>query len=204
MTRVYVPRDAGALSVGAEGVARGIAAEAVLRGSQVEIVRNGSRGLYWLEPFVEVETAAGRIAYGPVAQSDIASLFQADFLNGGSHRLLLGKPEEIPYLARQERLTFARVGITDPVSVEDYEAHDGYRGLRRALELTPAAIVEAVTQSGLRGRGGAAFPTGIKWKTVLNTPAGQKYVVCNADEGDSGTFSDRMVMEGIPWSSSKE
>ncbi len=198
MTRIYVPRDAGALSVGAEGVARGIAAEAVLRGPQVEIVRNGSRGLYWLEPLVEVETPVGRIAYGPVSQGDIASLFQAGFLNGGAHPLHLGNPEEIPYLARQERLTFARVGITDPVSVEDYEAHDGYRGLRRALEMTPAAIVEAVTQSGLRGRGGAAFPTGIKWKTVLNTPADQKYVVCNADEGDSGTFSDRMVMEGDP------
>jgi formate dehydrogenase iron-sulfur subunit len=198
VTRVYVPRDAGALSMGAEAVARDIAAEAVLRGAQVEIVRNGSRGLYWLEPFVEVETSAGRVAYGPVGQDDVAGLFQADFLNGRSHRLFLGKPEEIPYLARQERLTFARVGITDPVSVEDYEAHDGYRGLRRALEMTPAAIVDAVTQSGLRGRGGAAFPTGIKWKTVLNTSADQKYVVCNADEGDSGTFSDRMVMEGDP------
>jgi formate dehydrogenase iron-sulfur subunit len=198
MTRVYVPRDAGAVSVGAEQVARGIAAEALLRGAAVQLVRNGSRGLYWLEPFVEVETPAGRVAYGPVTPDDVPGLFQAGFLEGRQHPLYLGRPEEIPYLAKQERLTFARVGMTDPVSVESYEAHDGYRGLRRALEMAPADVVEAVTQSGLRGRGGAAFPTGIKWKTVLNTPADQKYVVCNADEGDSGTFSDRMVMEGDP------
>jgi formate dehydrogenase iron-sulfur subunit len=198
MTRVFVPRDMGALSVGAEDVARAIAAEALVAGVPVELVRNGSRGLYWLEPFVEVETPAGRIAYGPVSEQDVPDLFRRGFLQGGEHRLRLGKPEEIPYLARQERLTFARVGITDPVSVADYEAHEGYRGLRRALDMAPADVVEAVTQSGLRGRGGAAFPTGIKWKTVLGTAADQKYVVCNADEGDSGTFSDRMVMEGDP------
>ncbi len=198
MTRVFVPRDSGALSVGAEEVARGIAAEAVLRGLQVKLARNGSRGLYWLEPLVEVETATGRVAYGPVTPADVAGLFEAGFLDGRPHHLLLGKTEEIPYLARQERLTFARIGVTDPVSVEEYEAHEGFRGLRRALGMAPADIVEAVTQSGLRGRGGAAFPTGIKWKTVLNTAADQKYVVCNADEGDSGTFSDRMVMEGDP------
>ncbi|HYC33923.1 MAG TPA: NADH-quinone oxidoreductase subunit NuoF [Gemmatimonadales bacterium] len=198
MTRVFVPRDSGALSVGAEGVARAIAAESLVRNTPVELVRNGSRGLYWLEPFIEVETPAGRVAYGPVTEVDVPELFAAGFLDGGAHRLALGRPEDIPYLARQERLTFARVGIIDPVSVEDYEAHGGYRGLRQALQMEPAAIVEAVTQSGLRGRGGAAFPTGIKWKTVLATAADQKYVVCNADEGDSGTFSDRMVMEGDP------
>jgi len=198
VTRVYVPRDSGAVSVGAEEVARSIATEAILRGLPVQLIRNGSRGLYWLEPFVEVETAAGRIAYGPVAQEDVPGLFTAGFLEGKPHRLLLGKPEAIPYLARQERLTFERVGITDPLSVEDYEAHGGYRGLARAITLAPADIVEAVTQSGLRGRGGAAFPTGIKWKTALGAAADQKYVVCNADEGDSGTFSDRMVMEGDP------
>jgi formate dehydrogenase iron-sulfur subunit len=198
MIRVFVPRDSGALSMGAEDVARAIAAEAVLAGAPVDLVRNGSRGLYWLEPFVEVETPAGRVAYGPVAAADVPGLFKAGFLQGRTHPLYLGKPEEIPYLAKQERLTFARVGITDPVSVAEYEAHGGYRGLRQALSMEPAAIVEAVTQSGLRGRGGAAFPTGIKWKTVLATSADQKYVVCNADEGDSGTFSDRMVMEGDP------
>ncbi|MEP6688215.1 MAG: NADH-quinone oxidoreductase subunit NuoF [Gemmatimonadales bacterium] len=198
MTRVYVPRDSGALSVGAEETARAIAGEAVLRGASVELVRNGSRGLYWLEPFVEVETAAGRVAYGPVTEKDVPDLFNAGLLEGGAHRLRLGRPEELPYLAGQERLTFERVGITDPVSVDDYEGHGGYRGLKRALGMQPAEVVEAVTQSGLRGRGGAAFPTGIKWKTVLGTTADQKYVVCNADEGDSGTFSDRMVMEGDP------
>jgi formate dehydrogenase iron-sulfur subunit len=199
MTRVFVPRDAGALSVGAEAVAQAIAREAKSQEVAVTVVRNGSRGLYWLEPMVEVATSAGRVAYGPVRAGDVPGLFAAGFLQGKKHPLSLGKPDEIPYLKRQERLTFARVGITDPVSLEDYEAHRGYHGLRHALGLKPAEIVEAVTQSGLRGRGGAAFPTGIKWKTVLNTTADQKYVVCNADEGDSGTFSDRMIMEGDPF-----
>ena len=198
MTRVFVPRDSGALSMGAEAVARAIATEAAVRNQVVSLVRNGSRGLYWLEPLVEVETPAGRVAYGPVTPADVPGLFEAGFLAGGRHPLGHGPTEQIPYLARQERLTTARVGITDPVSVADYERHGGFRGLRNALTLAPAAIVEQVTQSGLRGRGGAAFPTGIKWKTVLGTTADQKYVVCNADEGDSGTFSDRMIMEGDP------
>ncbi len=198
-TRVYVPRDASALSLGAEAVARAIAAEAAQRGAEVQLVRNGSRGLLWLEPMVEVETPAGRVAYGPVRAQDVAGLFEASFLSGGKHALGLGLTAEIPYLKRQERLTFARVGITDPLSLDDYLAHGGTLGLRNALAMAPADIVKAVTDSGLRGRGGAAFPTGIKWQTVLKTGSTQKYVVCNADEGDSGTFSDRMLMEGDPY-----
>ena len=198
MTRIFVPRDSGALSMGAEAVAVAIATEAVTRNQAVTVVRNGSRGLYWLEPLVEVETPAGRVAYGPVSVEDVPGLFAAGFLTGGQHRLSLGPVEKIPYFAKQERLTFARVGITDPVSIADYEAHDGFKGLRNALNLSGAAVVDQVTTSGLRGRGGAAFPTGIKWKTVLNTQAPQKYICCNADEGDSGTFSDRMIMEGDP------
>ncbi|MDX2120174.1 MAG: NADH-quinone oxidoreductase subunit NuoF [Gemmatimonadota bacterium] len=198
MTRVFVPRDSGALSMGAEAVARAIAAEAAVRNQPVTLVRNGSRGLYWLEPMVEVETPAGRVAYGPVQPGEVPGLFDAGFLAGKAHRLGHGPTEQLPYLAKQERLTTARVGIIDPVSIPDYERHGGFRGLRNALAMAPAAIVDAVTQSGLRGRGGAAFPTGIKWKTVLGTAADQKYIVCNADEGDSGTFSDRMIMEGDP------
>jgi len=197
--RIYVPRDSSALSLGAEKVAAAIKTEAAKRGADVEIVRNGSRGLFWLETLVEVSTPAGRIAYGPVNPADVASLFDQDFLSGGAHALKLGLTEDIPFLKNQERLTFARVGITDPVSLTDYVAHDGYRGLKRALGLTGADIVKEVTDSGLRGRGGAAFPTGIKWNTVLNTSADQKYIVCNADEGDSGTYSDRMIMEGDPF-----
>jgi formate dehydrogenase iron-sulfur subunit len=198
-TTVYVPRDSGALGLGAEAVARAIAREAQTRRQAVKVVRNGSRGLYWLEPLVEVATGQGRIAYGPVGERDVPGLFEAGFLDGGSHPLHLGPTEEIPYLKNQQRLTFARVGVIDPTSLEDYVAHGGFRGLERALTMAPAAIVQAVTDSGLRGRGGAAFPTGIKWKTVLETPADQKYVTCNADEGDSGTFSDRMLMEGDPF-----
>ncbi|MGQ9369884.1 formate dehydrogenase beta subunit [Azospirillum sp. ST 5-10] len=196
---VYVPRDAAALSVGADEVAAAVAAEAHRRGADVRIVRNGSRGMLWLEPLVEVALAQGRVAYGPVAPEDVPALFDAGFLMGGDHPLGHGPTEEIPYFKNQERLTFARCGIIDPVSVEDYRAHGGFAGLEKALAMTPAEIVAAVTESGLRGRGGAGFPTGIKWNTVLNAKADQKYVCCNADEGDSGTFADRMIMEGDPF-----
>ena len=198
-TRVFVPRDASALSVGAEDVARAVAREAAARKANVTVVRNGSRGMLWLEPLVEVDVDGRRIAYGPVSAEDVPSLFDAGFLGGLSHPLGHGATDEIPYFKNQERLTFARVGVVDPRSLDDYLAHGGYRGLERALTLSPADIVKEVTESGLRGRGGAAFPTGIKWKTVLDAPAPQKYVTCNADEGDSGTFADRMLMEGDPF-----
>ncbi len=197
--RIFIPRDSAAIAVGADAVARAVAHEAEARGLQVEIVRNGSRGLLWLETFVEVETPAGRYAYGPVETDDVASLFDAGWLQGGAHRLAHGLTEDIPYLKHQERLTFARTGITDPLSLTDYQEHGGLEGLRQALAMTPEAIVEQITASGLRGRGGAAFPTGVKWKTVLAAGGDQKYIVCNADEGDSGTFSDRMLMEGDPY-----
>jgi formate dehydrogenase iron-sulfur subunit len=197
--RVYVPRDSAALSVGAEGVARAIASEASSRGIDITLVRNGSRGMFWLEPVVEVETAGGRIAYGPVSREAVAGLFDAGFLDGKAHVLCLGPTEEIPYLKQQERLTFARCGIVDPLSLPDYVAHGGYRGLQRALSLAPEEIVAEVTNSGLRGRGGAGFPTGIKWKTVLGAASDQKYICCNADEGDSGTYADRMILEGDPF-----
>lgn len=198
---VYVPRDSSALSLGAERTAKAIAAEALERGIEINLVRNGSRGMFWLEPMVEVATDKGRVAYTSVQPQDVSSLFDADFLHAGSHALGLGLTEEIPYFKNQQRLTFARVGITDPVSLDDYIAHNGYKGLQSALKLSGVDIVKIVTDSGLRGRGGAAFPTGIKWNTVLGAGeiGEQKYVVCNADEGDSGTFSDRMIMENDPF-----
>jgi len=197
--KIYVPRDAAALGVGADQTAEGIVAEARRRGIAIELIRNGSRGLLWLEPLVEVDVGGTRMAYGPVRAQDVAGLFDADFASGKPHALSHGATAEIPYLKKQERLTFARVGITDPRSLEDYKEHGGYRGLAAALTQKPADIVASVTASGLRGRGGAAFPAGIKWKTVLSTPGAQKYIVCNADEGDSGTYSDRMLMEGDPF-----
>jgi formate dehydrogenase iron-sulfur subunit len=162
-------------------------------------VRTGSRGLFWLEPLIEVETAAGRIGYGPVAPDEVARLFEAGFLTGGSHPKALGRVEDIPYLARQQRLIFARCGLTDPLSIDDYRRHGGLRGLEYALRLGPKATIEEILASGLRGRGGAGFPTGVKWRTTAGIEAEQKYVVCNADEGDSGTFADRMLMEGDPF-----
>jgi formate dehydrogenase iron-sulfur subunit len=196
--RIFVPRDAGAIAVGADDVVAAIEQAAEKRGLPIEIVRNGSRGLYWLEPMVEVATVKGRVAYGPVTPADVASLFDA-MASNGPHALRLGLAEEIPWLKRQTRLTFARCGVIDPRSVKDYRDHEGYKGLERALTLTADEILADVTTSGLRGRGGAGFPTGIKWKTVAQTSADRKYIVCNADEGDSGTFADRMIMEGDPF-----
>ena len=196
--RVFIPLDAGAVAVGADDVAAGLMQAAHARGVAIEIVRTGSRGLYWLEPMVEVATSAGRIAFGPVSVADVTSLLDA-IVGGGQHPLRLGVTDEIPWLKRQTRLTFARCGVTDPRSIEDYRAHGGYRGLERALTLGTDAILADVTTSGLRGRGGAGFPTGIKWKTVAQAEADRKFVVCNADEGDSGTFADRMIMEGDPF-----
>jgi formate dehydrogenase iron-sulfur subunit len=196
---LFVPKDSAAIAVGADEVVAAIERVAASRGLPVSIVRNGSRGLLWLETLIEVQTPAGRVAYGPVEADDVPELFDAGWLQGKPHALAHGLTEDIPYLKNQERLTFARVGITDPLSLADYQAHEGFKGLEKALSMAPIAIVDQVVDSGLRGRGGAAFPTGIKWKTVLATEASQKYIVCNADEGDSGTFSDRMLMEGDPY-----
>lgn len=199
LTTVYVPVDSTAQSLGANEVAGAIAAAAKNSGRNVRIVRNGSRGLFWLEPLVEIATSAGRVAYGPITAKDVPQLVNDGLLEGAHLANCHGLTEEIPYLKRQQRFTFARVGVTDPLSLSDYLEHEGYKGLRRAIALSPAECVQEVIDSGLRGRGGAGFPTGIKWRTVKDTVADQKFIVCNADEGDSGTFSDRMVMEGDPF-----
>lgn len=197
--KIYLSGDAGAVAVGADEVAKAVAAEAERLGIEVNLVRNGSWGLFWLEPVIEVATPQGRIAYGPVAGSDIADLFAAGLADGSPHPLRLGKLEDHPFLKRQTRLVFARCGRTDPLSMEDYQACGGFKGLARAIAIGPAATIEEVLGSGLRGRGGAGFPTGIKWRTVAETEEPKKYIVCNADEGDSGTFADRMLMEGDPF-----
>ncbi len=197
--RIFIPCDSAALAVGADEVAQAFQDHAPARGLVVDVQRNSSRGLFWLEPLLEVQTEQGRIAYGPVSPEDIPSLLAADVLHGGAHPLCLGPTEQIPFLAQQQRLTFARMGITRPLSLEDYATHGGWQGLQQALSLSSEAVVQTVLDSGLRGRGGAAFPAGIKWRTVLGAVSTQKYVVCNADEGDSGTFSDRMTLEGDPF-----
>ncbi len=193
-TVVFVPRDAAALAGGADKVAAAFDAQPGVR-----VVRNGSRGMLWLEPMVEVMTSQGRVAYGPVTPRDVSSLLEGGMLTGAAHPLRLGVTDEQPWIQRQQRVTFKRVGIVDPRDADDYVAHGGLVGLRRALSMQPGDVVTEVTDSGLRGRGGAAFPTGIKWRTVLDAPGTQKYITCNADEGDSGTFADRMLMEGDPF-----
>ncbi len=190
--KIFVPLDSAAKALGADEVAAAIVVEAEKRGVDIELVRNGTRGMIWLEPLVEIDRGQGREAFGPVSVSDVPALFDGSLPS-------LGKVENIPFFARQTRLTFTRCGITDPLSLADYEAHGGLTGLRNAIAMPSAEIVKQVTESGLRGRGGAGFPTGIKWKTVAEATADRKYIVCNADEGDSGTFADRMLMEGDPF-----
>jgi len=197
--RVFVPRDATACALGADRVAARIVEEASRRGIELELVRNGSRGAFWLEPLVEVDTPQGRMAFGPVDSAAVPTLFAAGFPGEAVHPLALGPVAEIDWLARQQRVTFARAGWSDPLSLEDYLELGGYEGLHRALTMSPQEIVDEVRESGLRGRGGAAFPTGIKWQTVLDTPGERKFIVCNADEGDSGTFADRLLMEADPY-----
>nr|WP_278651866.1 formate dehydrogenase beta subunit [Pandoraea pnomenusa] len=216
--RVYIPRDSSALALGADRLAAAVAAEAARRGVALDIVRNGSRGLFWLEPLVEVQTPAGRVGYSNVQASQVAALFDSGWparaTQDAAQTVLAGDPDgsweapmpacvgrvdAIPYLARQQRLTFSRVGVTDPLDPADYEAHGGLAGLRACLALDAQAACQTVLDSGLRGRGGAAFPAGIKWQTVRRADSSRKYVVCNADEGDSGTFADRLIMESDPF-----
>ncbi|MBL4820538.1 MAG: formate dehydrogenase [Gammaproteobacteria bacterium] len=204
VTRLFIPRDTTACSLGSELVAVKFHQAIEKENLPLKIVRNGSRGLYWLEPMIELETEQGRVAYGPVRPGDVdefiaSRCWESNFNKQVHHPLLLGLTEKIPFLEKQQRLSFARVGVVDPGSVKDYRQWDGFTGLEKALEMTAQEVVTCVTQSGLRGRGGAGFPTGIKWQTVLDIPATQKYIVCNADEGDSGTYSDRMLMESDPF-----
>ena len=187
MTRAFVSRDMASVALGADDVARALAA------AGCEVIRTGSRGLFAIEPLVEVETAEGRVGFGPVTPKDVSAIL------AGTHPNRLGDVAALPFFAAQQRFTFARCGIIDPLSLADYAAHGGWRGLDAARAAAPQQVVDAVKASGLRGRGGAGFPTGIKWQTVLDAAAGAKYVVCNADEGDSGTFADRMLMEGDPF-----
>lgn len=187
MTRVFISRDMASVALGADEVAQAFAA------AGCEVVRTGSRGLFAIEPLVEIDTPAGRVGYGPIGPEDVAAVLD------GTHPALLGDVAALPFFARQQRFTFARCGIADPLSLDDYAAQGGWRGFEAARDMGPQQVVDAVKASGLRGRGGAGFPTGIKWQTVLDAASSAKYVVCNADEGDSGTFADRMLMEGDPF-----
>lgn len=193
--KIYLPLDSAAVALGADEIADALHIHAKAKGIDLTIVRNGSRGMVWLEPMAEVETPAGRLAFGPLTLSDVPALL-GDL---AAHPKALGLTDDLPWMRAQTRLTFARVGVIDPLSLNDYKAHGGLTGLTKAIALDKAAIVAEVTNSGLRGRGGAGFPTGIKWKTVSEAKAERKYIVCNADEGDSATFADRMLMEGDPF-----
>ncbi|MCB1755108.1 MAG: formate dehydrogenase, partial [Gammaproteobacteria bacterium] len=198
--KVFVPRESTALSLGADEIAEAISLAAADIGADIELIRNGSRGLLWLEPMIEVETDRGRVAYGPVGVEDVDTLVEAGLFEGGqSHALALGLTDEIPQLKAQTRVSFKRIGLDDPLSLDAYRQRGGFRGLQDALSKSGQEIIDEVKASGLRGRGGAAFPSGIKWQTVHDAQATQKYIVCNADEGDSGTFADRLIMECDPY-----
>jgi len=191
--RIYLSQDSVAKALGSESIAAALVAEAAKRGIALDLVRTGSRGMVWLEPMAEIDRGQGREGFGPLTPEDVPALLDGSLPS-------LGLVSDIPFFKRQTRLTFARCGVIDPLSLADYKAHGGLEGLKRALGMDSAGIVAEVTASGLRGRGGAGFPTGIKWDTVRKATAAQKYIVCNADEGDSGTFADRMIMEGDPFS----
>ncbi len=183
MTVVRISDDALAIACGADDVADAF----VKAGCSVE--RVSSWGMQWLEPLAEIDG----MGFGPLEPSDIANVLD------GSSPKAIGRIEDHLFIAKQQRFTFARAGKTRPLSLDDYAAHGGWDGLAKALEIGALATIAQVTESGLRGRGGAGFPAGIKWTTVANAQVGQKYIVCNADEGDSATFADRMVMEGDPF-----
>ncbi|MEO1042042.1 MAG: NADH-ubiquinone oxidoreductase-F iron-sulfur binding region domain-containing protein [Pseudomonadota bacterium] len=196
--RLFLPLDSVAISLGADELAVALVRTAEEQGVEIDIVRTGSRGLHWLEPLLEVERNGTRVGYGPIDEQEAGDVLTA-LVADGSHDKCVGPVEEIPFLKNQTRLIFGRCGITDPLSLRDYQNHGGLDGLHAAQTMRPSTICEAVLDSGLRGRGGAGFPAGIKWKTVSEAAADQKYVVVNADEGDSGTFADRMIMEGDPF-----
>lgn len=183
MTTVRISDDALALACGADAVA------AAFERAGCVVERVSSWGMHWLEPLVEI---AGQ-GFGPAVPGDVPSILD------GTSAKAVGLIADQPFLARQRRVTFIRAGRTRPLSLEDYAEHGGWEGLRQARSQSPDQVVDAVIQSGLRGRGGAGFPAGIKWRTVGQAPGTRKYVVCNADEGDSGTFADRMVIEGDPF-----
>ncbi len=195
VTRIFVPGDMAARALGADDVAKAISRESDERGLDIRVTRNGSRGMIFHEPLVEIERDGVRYGFGAMEASDVAALFD----DPGNHPKALGPVDDLDWMKRQNRLTYARCGVIDPLDLDEYEAFGGLAGLRAALKLTPQQIVDEVKASGLRGRGGAGFPTGIKWQTVHDAEARRKYIVCNADEGDSGTFADRMLMEGDPF-----
>ena len=194
--KFYISKDALSESLGSNQVAKKLESHQ----QDFELIRTGSRGMFWLEPLLEIDTKIGRVGFGPITENDVDDIIKLNESDLKNHKNYLGVIDDIPFLANQNRLTFKRVGLIDPLSIEQYCSHDGFVGLKKALEMDSSKIVSEVLDSGLRGRGGAAFPAGIKWKTVNEANEEKKYVVCNADEGDSGTFADRMTMEGDPFS----
>ncbi len=196
--RMRLPKDAAALALGADDVAAALEKSALKRGVTLALTRTGSRGMVWLEPLLEIETASGWQSFGPLTAGDADDVLAA-VLENRPHAKAIGAVESHPFFKRQTRLIFARCGAVDPMSASEYSGAGGLKGLKRAIELGPLAILEEVTRSGLRGRGGAGFPAGIKWRGAAEAKGERKYIVCNADEGDSGTFADRMLMEGDPF-----
>ncbi len=198
--KLFVSTDSSSLSIGAQAVIDSLSEAARCRNIPVDLVRTGSRGLFWLEPMIEYEHLGQRLAFGPVTPVEVPNILDALVTGNRQHPLNLGPVEGLFETQGQQRINFRRCGEIAPTSWSDYLATGGSKGLLRALQIGPAAVIETVTRSGLRGRGGAGFPTGVKWRTTWHAADATKYIVCNADEGDSGTFADRMLMEGDPLS----
>ena len=196
--KIYIPKETSACSVGSELIAEKIT-DLAQGHKHISIIRNGSWGAFWLEPFIEIEKNGNRKGTSYLNKkishlSSIEELFD-DFYNSNPFNIM-----DIDFIKRQTRLVFSRIGLYDPLDLNQYRNSHGYKGLEKSFEIGQQQTIDEIKKSGLNGRGGAAFPTAIKMQTVLDQESTIKYVACNADEGDGGTFSDRLIMECDPYS----
>jgi formate dehydrogenase iron-sulfur subunit len=184
-TRLYLSNDTSSQAVGA-----GHLAEQLRKRTDVEIIRTSSRGAFFLEPMIERDSPVGRVAWYNVVPEDLSHIVAG---TGGT------PVDALPYFTKQTRHTFSNFGITEPLALDAYQSRGGFKGLEAARVMGAEAIIHELKVSRLRGRGGAAFPVWTKWEAALRAAGKEKYVVVNADEGDAGTYCDRMVMEGDPF-----
>ena len=214
MNKVYIGMGTCGLATGAGKVREAVEKWAESRGQSIEITPTGCIGFCQVEPIMDVVVESGhRLSYGQVQPEDVSFILD-EALNKNNYKIdgLLGQHrngstplegipclEEHPFFRKQLKKVLRNCGIINPVSLEEYKASGGFAGLGKALAMTPRDVIDEVTRSGLRGRGGGGFTTGKKWLFAYNENNAKKYIVCNADEGDPGAFMDRALMEGDPY-----
>jgi NADH-quinone oxidoreductase subunit F len=208
MTKVIVGMGTCGLSAGAKQVYEKLEAILETNPGAFELSGTGCIGMCYREPLIEIRSGGERTIYGGVTEELAEEIFNSHVKGGkileehvalGVAEEKIGSGSEIEFQDQQEKIVLRNCGTIDPESIVEYEKAGGYAGVKKALlEMTPEGIVDEMKASGLRGRGGAGFPTGLKWSFAAGYEADQKYVVCNADEGDPGAFMDRSVLEGDP------